>query len=117
MERKILNKSTEARQDVVLMATVAVRAGETPDRDLPWMDASRGGVLYKRAISPTMVRAARGVIRAYNDDIKAGKFTGVAREVVDAWKPTLGRKDQPTIIVPEIEPKPIPKDPEPAKRK
>ena len=82
------------------MATISIAAGNTPDKDLGWIDVTRNGICYKKAISPIMMRAARGVMDAYNDDIKAGRFTGVAQEVVAAWRPTLGRKGGATARAP-----------------
>ena len=78
---------------MILMATAYLATTGVPDRDLVAMDVTREGVTYRNAITIPMLRAARAVMESYiKDEQRDGKPIKIAREVVDAWKPTLGRR-------------------------
>ncbi len=81
------------RADKILMATVFLVNRDVPDKELVAMDVTVDGVQYKKAISVPMIRAAKAVMEAYlEDERRTGEPIKVAKEVVDAWKPTLGRR-------------------------
>jgi len=83
----------EARADAILMATVYLASIGVPDRELKAMSVTREGVQYKNAITVPMIKAAKAVMESYiEDEKKDGKPIKVAKAVVDAWKPTLGRR-------------------------
>ncbi len=91
----------EDRADKILMATVYLASIGVPDRELVAMDVTREGVQYKKAISVPMVRAARAVMEAYlEDERRTGEPVQIAKEVVDAWKPTLGRRISKAVSAP-----------------